>query len=139
MNFYNEGIIDDITLQSDNAQKIELLLDSFVAHLEDPDREGLLLEPGDPQRENLCKTRSIYLNSVHPEIKKEELLSVLSKYPGYLRLCLSDPSPDSKWKRRGWASFERDAKIKEICFNLSNVRLKVRIFFSVFIRSVSTR
>jgi hypothetical protein len=139
MDLYNEGIIDKTSLQADNAQQIELLLDSFVAHLEDPDREGLLLEPDDPKRDILCKTRSLYLSTVHPEIKNEELLGVLKKYPGYLRMCLSDPSPETRWKRRGWATFTREAKIKEICFNLSNIRLKESELSPVLNKDLSRR
>lgn len=124
MDFYNEGIIDKYVLQADKVPQIELLLDSFVANLEDSERLGLLIDQDDPDRETLCKTRSLYLSTVHPHIERDLLNSLLKKYPGFRRLCLSDPSPESKWKRRGWATFSRDAKIKEICFNISNVRLK---------------
>ena len=129
MDFYNEGIIDEYVLQIDKVQQIELLLDSFVAHLEDSDREGFLIAEDDPERETLCKTRSLYLSTVNTNIEREELSCLLNKYPGFKRLCLSDPSSESKWRRRGWATFSRDSKIKEICFNISNMRLKVDIFF----------
>jgi len=124
MDFYNEGIIDRYVLQGDQVRQIELLLDSFVAHLENSDKKGFLISEDDPERESLCKTRSLYLSTVNPHIDREELSNLLRKYPGFKRLCLSDPSSESKWKRRGWATFARDSKIKEICFNISNIRIK---------------
>ena len=29
-----------------------------------------------------------------------------------------------RWFRRGWITFERDVKIKEICYSLNNIRLR---------------
>ncbi|PIK34472.1 Serrate RNA effector molecule-like protein [Apostichopus japonicus] len=34
------------------------------------------------------------------------------------------PSPERAWNRHGWVTFDRSVNIKEICWNLSNIRLK---------------
>ena len=128
MELHTEGIIDQTRLEKKNSGKIELLLDTFVARLEGSDVVGLL-DPEDQERESLCKTTSLQLRTIPPTLQREELLSLLTKYPGYLRLSLSDPSPETRWKRRGLVTYKRDAKIKEICFNLSTQRIKVVTFF----------
>ena len=46
------------------------------------------------------------------------------RYDGFLRAAIADPAPDRRWFRRGWVTFRRDVKIKDICFNLNNIRLK---------------
>eukprot|EP00088_Acartia_fossae_P043683 TRINITY_DN460_c0_g1_i1.p1 TRINITY_DN460_c0_g1~~TRINITY_DN460_c0_g1_i1.p1 ORF type:complete len:617 (-),score=197.12 TRINITY_DN460_c0_g1_i1:130-1980(-) len=123
MELHTEGIIDQSRLEKKNSEKIEILLDTFVARLEGSDVVGLL-DPDDQERESLCKTTSLQLRTIPPTLKREELLSLLTKYPGYLRLSLSDPSPETRWKRRGLVTYKREAKIKEICFNLSTQRIK---------------
>ena len=72
----------------------------------------------------LHKTTSIFLKSLPSNITISELETVCKRYPGFLRVCISDPDPAKKWARRGWVTFERKAKIKEICFNLNNVRIR---------------
>ena len=46
------------------------------------------------------------------------------RYPGFLRAAIADPQPERRWFRRGWITFERDVKIKEICYSLNNIRLR---------------
>ena len=46
------------------------------------------------------------------------------RYDGFLRSAIADPAPDRRWFRRGWVTFKRDVKIKDICFNLNNIRLR---------------
>ena len=45
------------------------------------------------------------------------------RYPGFLRAAIADPQPERRWFRRGWVTFERQVNIKEICWNLNNIRV----------------
>jgi len=46
------------------------------------------------------------------------------RYEGFLRSAIADPAPDRRWFRRGWVTFKRTVKIKDICYNLNNTRLR---------------
>merc|ERR1712141_587885 len=72
----------------------------------------------------LHKETSIFLRNLSPTITKQEVEAMCRRYPGFLRAAIADPSPDRRWFRRGWVTFERDIKIKDICFNLNNIRLR---------------
>lgn len=58
------------------------------------------------------------------------------RYGGFLRVALADPLPDRRWFRRGWVSFKREVNIKDICWNLNNIR--VMKYFFLFDDDVST-
>jgi len=73
---------------------------------------------------SLHKTMSIFLRNLAPTITKTEVESMCKRYDGFLRASIADPAPDRRWFRRGWVTFRRDVKIKDICFNLNNIRLK---------------
>jgi len=73
---------------------------------------------------SLHKTMSIFLRNLAPTITKSEVEGMCKRYDGFLRASIADPAPDRRWFRRGWVTFRRDVKIKEICFNLNNTRLK---------------
>ena len=45
------------------------------------------------------------------------------RYPGFIRVALQDPHPERKFYRRGWVTFDRTVNIKEICWNLNNIRV----------------
>ena len=72
----------------------------------------------------LHKVTSIFLRNLSPTITKQEVEAMCRRYPGFLRAAIADPSPERRWFRRGWVTFERDTKIKDICFNLNNIRLR---------------
>lgn len=72
----------------------------------------------------LHKVTSIFLRNLSPTITKQEVEAMCRRYPGFLRAAIADPQPERRWFRRGWVTFERDAKIKEICYNLNNIRLR---------------
>merc|ERR1712051_260737 len=55
---------------------------------------------------------------------KQEVEAMCKRYPGFLRAAIADPQPERRWFRRGWITFERDVKIKEICYSLNNIRLR---------------
>lgn len=47
------------------------------------------------------------------------------RYPGFLRVALQDPQPERRFFRRGWVTFDRTVNIKDICWNLNNIRVCV--------------
>jgi len=72
----------------------------------------------------LHKVASIFLRNLSPKITKQEVEAMCRRYPGFLRAALAEPSYERLWFRRGWVTFEKDVKIKDICFNLNNIRLR---------------
>lgn len=56
--------------------------------------------------------------------KKKINLQMCKRYPGFLRVALAEPQAERRWFRRGWVTFERHVNIKEICWNLNNIRLR---------------
>ncbi|CAL8276179.1 unnamed protein product [Arctogadus glacialis] len=77
-----------------------------------------------PRPRPLHKTCSLFMRSIAPTISKTEIVSLCRRYPGFLRICLSDPHPERRFFRRCWATFDRSVNIKEICWNLQNIRLR---------------
>ena len=61
------------------------------------------------------------------------------KFPGYLRVAIADPQPERRFFRRGWVSFERNVNIKEICWNLNNIRLRDCDMGAIVNRDLSRR
>jgi hypothetical protein len=55
------------------------------------------------------------------------------RYPGFLRAAIADPQPERRWFRRGWVTFERNVNIKEICWNLNNIRVWLKEIESICI------
>lgn len=62
-----------------------------------------------------------------------------SRYTGFLRVALADPQPERRWLRRGWVTFTRNANIKEICWNLNNIRLRDCELGAIVNRDLSRR
>lgn len=50
------------------------------------------------------------------------------RYGGFLRVALADPLPERRWFRRGWVTFRREVNIKDICWNLNNIRVRILHF-----------
>lgn len=61
------------------------------------------------------------------------------RYAGFLRVALAEPQPERRWLRRGWVTFKRDANIKEICWNLNNIRLRDCELGAIVNRDLSRR
>ncbi|XP_071855335.1 serrate RNA effector molecule homolog isoform X2 [Apostichopus japonicus] len=78
----------------------------------------------EPKPRALHKTFSLFFRNIAPVLTKKEIVDVCKRYKGYLRVALADPSPERAWNRHGWVTFDRSVNIKEICWNLSNIRLK---------------
>uniref|UniRef100_A0A069DWV0 Serrate RNA effector molecule homolog n=1 Tax=Panstrongylus megistus TaxID=65343 RepID=A0A069DWV0_9HEMI len=87
----------------------------------------------------LHKTSSIFLRTISPRITKAEIEAICKKYPGFLRVSLSDPQPEQHWFRRGWVTFRRDVNIKEICWNVNNIRVKDCEMGAIVNRDLSRR
>lgn len=64
---------------------------------------------------------------------------MIFRYDGFLRVALADPQPERRWLRRGWVTFKRDANIKEICWNLNNIRLRECELGAIVNRDLSRR
>ena len=45
------------------------------------------------------------------------------RWPGFMRVALAEPQPDKNFQRHGWVTFDRTVNIKEICWNLSSIRV----------------
>lgn len=61
------------------------------------------------------------------------------RYDGFLRVALAEPQAERRWLRRGWVTFKRDANIKEICWNLNNIRLRDCELGAIVNRDLSRR
>lgn len=64
---------------------------------------------------------------------------IIFRFDGFLRVALADPQPERRWLRRGWVTFKRDANIKEICWNLNNIRLRDCELGAIVNRDLSRR
>merc|ERR1712223_1976261 len=91
---------------------------------EETEKEDVKMDDGKPKPRALHKTTSIFLRNLAPTITKQEVEAMCKRYPGFLRAAIADPQPERRWFRRGWITFERDVKIKEICYSLNNIRLR---------------
>lgn len=98
------------------------------------------IEDDKPEKpKSLHKTTSIFLRNLAPTITKQEVEAVCGRYEGFLRVALADPQPERRWLRRGWVTFKRDANIKEICWNLNNIRLRDCELGAIVNRDLSRR
>ncbi|XP_052903474.1 serrate RNA effector molecule homolog isoform X2 [Anopheles moucheti] len=106
---------DDETLakdnEADNQQKAETI--------------DLVKEtPAVGESRALHRTSSIFLRNLAPSITKAEVEAMCRRYNGFLRVAIADPLLERRWFRRGWVTFKREVNIKEICWNLNNIRLR---------------
>lgn len=74
--------------------------------------------------EELHKTSSVFVRNLAPTITKAEVEALCKRYDGFLRVAIADPAVERRWFRRGWITFKREVIIKEVCWNLNNVRLR---------------
>ncbi|XP_022788107.1 serrate RNA effector molecule homolog isoform X2 [Stylophora pistillata] len=87
----------------------------------------------------LHKTFSLFMRGIPPNISKADISAVCKRFAGFLRVALSDPSPERKFIRRGWITFDRSVNIKEICWDLNNIRVKDAELSPVVNRDLSRR
>ncbi|KAI5712438.1 hypothetical protein M8J75_008343 [Diaphorina citri] len=93
----------------------------------------------EPPPRALHRTSSIFLRNLAPTITKAEVENLCKRYSGFLRVAIADPQPDRRWFRRGWVTFRRDVDIKEICWNLNNIRLRDCELGAIVNRDLSRR
>uniref|UniRef100_A0A8V5GXL3 Uncharacterized protein n=1 Tax=Melopsittacus undulatus TaxID=13146 RepID=A0A8V5GXL3_MELUD len=79
---------------------------------------------GDPKPRPLHKTCSLFMRNIAPNISQAEIVALCKRYPGFMRVALSEPQPERRFFRRGWVTFDRSVNIKEICWSLQNIRLR---------------
>ncbi|XP_064408824.1 serrate RNA effector molecule homolog isoform X2 [Latimeria chalumnae] len=91
---------------------------------EEKQKEKPEAKEGDVKPRPLHKTCSLFMRNIAPNISKAEIVSLCKRYPGFMRVALSDPQPERRFFRRGWVTFDRSVNIKEICWNLQNIRLR---------------
>ncbi|CAI4228643.1 unnamed protein product [Auanema sp. JU1783] len=87
----------------------------------------------------LHKTSSIFIRNIPPNVTTEELEALCKRSPGFLRLALGDAASDKKFSRRAWATYKRDVNIKEICWNINNVRVKDSDLSAIINRDLTRR
>lgn len=87
----------------------------------------------------LHRTSSIFLRNLAPSITKAEIEDICQRFAGFLRVAIADPLAERRWFRRGWVTFKRDVNIKEICWNLNNIRLRDCEIGAIVNRDLSRR
>jgi len=121
-----DDFIQDVSLDVGSEDKLVQMMDKVVVLIEggmEQDYEEAVSNENDATKQ-LHKTTSVFLNNLHPSIKRSELEDACRKFPGYMRLALSEPDVNNKFVRKCWISFERNAKIREICFGLNNIKIR---------------
>lgn len=91
---------------------------------EDDKKEEKKPKDDSPRPRPLHKTCSLFMRSIAPTISKGEIIALCRRFPGFLRVCLSDPHPERRFFRRCWVTFDRSVNIKEVCWSLQNIRLR---------------
>uniref|UniRef100_A0A671WB39 Serrate RNA effector molecule homolog (Arabidopsis) n=1 Tax=Sparus aurata TaxID=8175 RepID=A0A671WB39_SPAAU len=93
-------------------------------NVEEDKKEEKKPKDDSPRPRPLHRTCSLFMRSIAPTISKAEIIALCRRYPGFLRVCLSDPHPERRFFRRCWVTFDRSVNIKEVCWNLQNIRLR---------------
>ncbi|XP_032389833.1 serrate RNA effector molecule homolog isoform X2 [Etheostoma spectabile] len=91
---------------------------------EEDNKEEKKPKDDSPRPRPLHRTCSLFMRSIAPTISRAEIIALCRRYPGFLRVCLSDPHPERRFFRRCWVTFDRSVNIKEVCWNLQNIRLR---------------
>ena len=140
-----KGLLESLELNVNNEKQLVRALNAAVIMLEgggDQDVKVLDLseeEIAEAGLKELHKTTSLFLKVLHQKVTLAELEEVCKKFPGYRRICVSAPDPSKKWTMKSWITYERSAKIREICFNLNNTKIKDKDLDSVVNKDLSKR
>ncbi|GMT33127.1 hypothetical protein PFISCL1PPCAC_24424 [Pristionchus fissidentatus] len=148
--FFNEGSLDMpnaekiifimdavvVKLEGGSDEDVELLRqqkveDDVLAEIGKKETEVAETETTDNEngevkkkKMHLHKTTALFLRNVEANIKQSEVEEVCNRYPGFLRLCLSEPVADKKFARKGWATYKKDVNIKQIALNINSIRIR---------------
>nr|CAB3266586.1 serrate RNA effector molecule homolog [Phallusia mammillata] len=78
-----------------------------------------------PKPRALHRTHSIFMRNLPPSVTKQEIVNLCKRFPGFIRVAFSHPLEDrNRFYRRCWVTFDRSVNIKDICWNLNNLRLR---------------
>lgn len=97
----------------------------------DDEEEGEVNDPADEleKKRNEALKRiqttfsSIFMRSLPPSISRLDISNMCKKFDGFIRVAFSHPQ-DERFNRRCWVTFNNNVNIKDICWNLNNIRLK---------------
>lgn len=134
-----DGPFCELEMEEKNAETLVELLDTCVATLEGGHTESGKGEDSSIHWADHYKTTSVFLSCLHPSITRAELESTANKFPGFLRLALSEPDPAKQFTRKCWISFQRTAKIREICFSLNSMKIREHELKPVVNKDLSKR
>uniref|UniRef100_A0A673BZT7 Serrate, RNA effector molecule n=1 Tax=Sphaeramia orbicularis TaxID=375764 RepID=A0A673BZT7_9TELE len=67
-----------------------------VENTEDEKKEEKKPKDDSPRPRPLHRTCSLFMRSIAPTISKAEIIALCRRYPGFLRVCLSDPHPERR-------------------------------------------
>eukprot|EP00069_Balaena_mysticetus_P002828 bmy_16126T0 len=127
---FDEGSVSESESESESGQAEEEKDEAEEALKEkekpkEEEREKPKDAPGlECKPRPLHKTCSLFMRNIAPNISRAEIISLCKRYPGFMRVALSEPQPERRFFRRGWVTFDRSVNIKEICWNLQNIRLR---------------
>merc|ERR1712106_391899 len=101
------------------------------AETKDDEEEGELNDPADELEKKRAEAMkriqttysSIFMRSLPPTISRQDISNMCKKFDGFIRVAFSHPQ-DERFNRRCWVTFNNNVNIKDICWNLNNIRLK---------------
>uniref|UniRef100_A0A5G2QX23 Arsenite-resistance protein 2 n=2 Tax=Sus scrofa TaxID=9823 RepID=A0A5G2QX23_PIG len=114
---FDEGSVSESESESESGQAEE----------EKEEAEDAVKEKEKPKEEEREKPKDapgLELNLCTKWVSVPLLFQLCKRYPGFMRVALSEPQPERRFFRRGWVTFDRSVNIKEICWNLQNIRLR---------------
>lgn len=137
----SEKIVDKEINENEQDENIADKKEIHITETIDLDKEGDSKSEADEKSgpRALHRTSSIFLRNLAPTITKGEVEAIFKRYNGFLRVAIADPLVERRWFRRGWVTFKRDINIKEICWNLNNIRLRDCELGAIVNRDLSRR
>ncbi|XP_078494411.1 serrate RNA effector molecule homolog [Ciona intestinalis] len=122
---------------SDNERKSDTE-DNEADNVEKPAEDGELKQP--PKARALHQTHSIFMRNLPPSVNKLDIVNLCKRFAGFIRVAFSHPLEDrNRFYRRCWVTFDRNVNIKDICWNLNNLRLRDLELNPVVNRDLSRR
>ncbi|MXQ94147.1 hypothetical protein E5288_WYG008461 [Bos mutus] len=114
---FDEGSVSESESESESGQAEEEKEEAGRSYFQSLATDGA----GEGEGAGTC---SLFMRNIAPNISRAEIISLCKRYPGFMRVALSEPQPERRFFRRGWVTFDRSVNIKEICWNLQNIRLR---------------
>uniref|UniRef100_A0A673C0U6 Serrate, RNA effector molecule n=1 Tax=Sphaeramia orbicularis TaxID=375764 RepID=A0A673C0U6_9TELE len=90
------------SVEKDKNEKVRFILCSLSTegkpkeNTEDEKKEEKKPKDDSPRPRPLHRTCSLFMRSIAPTISKAEIIALCRRYPGFLRVCLSDPHPERR-------------------------------------------